>query len=495
MAARFPCLHCFTVHSPKHRACPTCKRLLTHVVEDRFELLNCINSGPERMAYGAWDKTRSQNVFLRILSAKADKITVEAVAREAIILRDLDGCAGIPKFIHAGSIRATGGTYTAQEYISGVPLSRVLRRGPVLRRVELPRLALEPLVEMHRAGVVHCALSLDHIRKTDDGRIVVVDHCSARKESSRSGGSGKSHYKAPEQCDATNTVSSATDVFAMGVCFYNAMTGTWPFPSSCERKPGARWPVPARPSTLSRAITSDLDEILLKALAYSPSDRYANAEELMSALSSALGSKTVTDGFAVSFPSRFDLVAKSVAPIARIAVASLVTVGKGVVVAVNVMRIGLGRWGWKPAKIAMIVSIPLILIAVLPAALPHAQTVLSQISSVAALWVEQRVTSAPEPQLKEESVAHATILPPTTNDVCLVRFHTWPAAFVYTNGDLVTEAPNPDSFPLQPGSQQIQLVSKLGQQRWVTVELNPGIDYVLRYRFDTEEITLVENSP
>jgi len=159
----------------------------------------------------------------------------------------------------------------------------------------------------HAHGVIHRDLKPANILLGDHGEVLVVDWGIAhlvetksdedtqrallwsqtgevRKERVR----GSPPYMAPEQIQHPNQVTSAADVFCLGVILYEALTGVSPFPGKdvetivrgvCHVRP-----IPPRERSPNRTIPAELEEICLRALEKFPGHRFTDASELASAL-------------------------------------------------------------------------------------------------------------------------------------------------------------------------------------------------------------------
>lgn len=142
-------------------------------------------------------------------------------------------------------------------------------------------------------GVVHRDVSPHNILVTYDGVVKIVDFGVAKAvargdhQATNAGHlKGKVHFMAPEQayCDE---VDRRTDVFALGIVLYQLTTGHHPFRADNELATLARItspePVPA-PSTHVADYPPELAEVLLKALAKEPAQRFATMRDLAEAL-------------------------------------------------------------------------------------------------------------------------------------------------------------------------------------------------------------------
>ena len=189
--------------------------------------------------------------------------------------------------------------YLAMELVEGEPITAYADRHQfgVRQRVELLVQVCEAVAYAHGRLVLHRDLKPSNVLVTGGPaapRAVVLDFGIARllgdagdALTQTSGAVLTPEYAAPEQVTG-GEVTTATDVFGLGVLLYETLTGHRPrrltglAPAQVERALAS--PPPKRPSEAAPAwagpLRGDLDTIALKALAPDPAQRYASAEAL-----------------------------------------------------------------------------------------------------------------------------------------------------------------------------------------------------------------------
>lgn len=129
---------------------------------------------------------------------------------------------------------------------------------------------LNALAYAHRHKIIHRDIKPENVILFEDGTVRLTDFGIAKiveKTLVRGEGTGTLGYMAPEQ--AYGLTSQASDVFSVGILFYEMLTGKlppWPF----------EWPYPAH-KNLARKMPTLLMHVLKKSTAFNPSRRYPNA--------------------------------------------------------------------------------------------------------------------------------------------------------------------------------------------------------------------------
>lgn len=143
-------------------------------------------------------------------------------------------------------------------------------------------------------GVVHCDVSPDNVMVTWDGGVKLLDFGVARAAqaslSNHREGTlmGKLSYASPEQAEGKD-FDHRVDLFAVGVMFYELLTGKHPFGkvSNVEDLIASRRKPVVPPSKVA-TLPKDFDAFVAKSLAYDPDERFQTAEEMAKELSDML---------------------------------------------------------------------------------------------------------------------------------------------------------------------------------------------------------------
>jgi serine/threonine protein kinase/formylglycine-generating enzyme required for sulfatase activity len=180
--------------------------------------------------------------------------------------------------------------YVVSKFIDGIDLARRLRQAR-LRPAEIVKLVVTVAEALHHAHkpphlVVHRDIKPGNILLDRDGEPFVTDFGLALREQDIGKGprcAGTPAYMSPEQAHGEgHRVDGRSDIFSLGVVFYEMLTGRLPFqgestPELLEQVSNA---LARPPRQIDDTIPKELERSCLKALEKRPSDRYATARDM-----------------------------------------------------------------------------------------------------------------------------------------------------------------------------------------------------------------------
>ncbi|APV52091.1 hypothetical protein BWI17_21920 [Betaproteobacteria bacterium GR16-43] len=203
--------------------------------------------------------------------------------------------------LYDAGVTESGQPWLAMEFVEGHTLSAyVTSRSLTLpQRLALFRQVLAAVSHAHRHLVVHRDLKPPNILIDTSGQVKLLDFGIAKLVDAGEGGEGSGdltrlggrvmtlRYAAPEQVDS-GAITTATDIYSLGVVLQELLTGLAPYRAVREgrslteamllREEIAVPSTLAIPKPLARALSGDLDAILLKAMRRDPVARYASVE-------------------------------------------------------------------------------------------------------------------------------------------------------------------------------------------------------------------------
>ena len=261
--------------------------LINTLFHGRYRILRKLGTGGMANVYLAEDQELGRRVAIKILNERhaGDEQFIERFRREA------KNAAGLshPNIVSIYDRGEAEGTYyISMEYLEGRSLKElILARGPapIPVAIDYARQVLAALRVAHRQGLVHRDIKPHNVLVDGEGRLKVTDFGIARAGPSQmtEEGSiiGTAQYLSPEQAQGA-PVTPASDLYSVGIVLYELLTGSVPFmgetPVELAMKHLSK--VPEAPSHLRPEIPRDLDLIVMRALAKSPEERYASAEEM-----------------------------------------------------------------------------------------------------------------------------------------------------------------------------------------------------------------------
>jgi serine/threonine protein kinase/Flp pilus assembly protein TadD len=309
----------------------------------RFEISERLGEGGMGVVYRARDGFLKREVALKKIKpglAEDDEV-------RARFLRECRAAAAInhPNVatIYEAGEGEDGTIYLASELIRGESLVRRLRRGrlPVDEQLDLGIQLTQGLGAAHQAGIVHRDIKPGNLMMTEEGRLKILDFGLARLNQAldqrddddadtlirtRPGHFlGTPAYMSPEQVTGAE-VDATSDVFSCGCVLFEMASGKAPFSADSVAETVRRILSEDPPDldALAQNTPKDLIEIIGRALAKDPADRYADATEMADQLTAVRDLETHDSVHARSFrPPRGRQVSLGVATAAVIVTAAL----------------------------------------------------------------------------------------------------------------------------------------------------------------------------
>jgi len=283
----------------------------------KYPIIREIGSGATSRVYLARDPFAEREVAIKVLlpgkgaDAETDRMMHKSFMTEA----SLAGKLNHPHIVDIyDAVIETESSYLVMEYVPGVTLeahSSVSTLLPVSKVVEIIFKCIRALEYAHNHGIIHRDIKPGNILLSKDGEAKVSDFGAAFQqrqglETSQMTGVGSPAYMSPEQI-RMEKLNQQTDIYSLGVTMFRLLTGRLPHEASSYA--GLTHAVlnvpPPTPSTLRPALPELLDNIVLKAMAKDPAERYKSWLDFGKDLSQAFVSLRLA-GESVSESEKFD---------------------------------------------------------------------------------------------------------------------------------------------------------------------------------------------
>lgn len=262
---------------------------MTGATLSHYKVLEKLGEGGMGVVYKASDLRLSRTVALKFLRShlRSDE------AGRARFLREAQAAAALnhPNICTIYEIDEIDGTlFIAMELCSGKPLTNLVNSRP-LELIEALHLALQvtdAVAKAHQVKVVHRDIKSSNIMVDQSGRAKLLDFGLAAlrvdERTQTRGSMGTPQYMAPERFEA-GIADERGDIWSLGVLLYELVTGRMPFSGSVTQLVNtilSEDPMPA--SVVRRGVPAELDDIISKAIAKDPLERYEQAEQMMADL-------------------------------------------------------------------------------------------------------------------------------------------------------------------------------------------------------------------
>jgi eukaryotic-like serine/threonine-protein kinase len=267
----------------------------------RYRIESVLGKGGFGLVYLAQDKQLNRRVAIKVPHAKliSKPEDAEAYLAEARTVASLDHPGIVP--VHDVGSTEDCPCYVVSKYIEGTDLSAKLKESRLKYRdaAELVATVAEALHYAHKQGLVHRDVKPGNILIGKDGRPYVVDFGLALREENVGKGpkyAGTPAYMSPEQARGEgHRVDGRSDVFSLGVVFYELLAGRPPFRGDTQAELLEQvTSYEARPlRQYDENIPKELERICQKAMTKRASERYSTTKDFSDDLRHFLAEQTV----------------------------------------------------------------------------------------------------------------------------------------------------------------------------------------------------------
>ena len=265
-------------------------------VNSRYEIIKTIGEGGMANVYLARDIILDRNVAIKVLRGDlaTDEKFVRRFQREALSASSL----AHPNIVEIYDVGEDDGDYyIVMEYVEGKNLKQLLKKREKLTSAEVVDIMLQITSAMgvaHDSLIIHRDLKPQNILIKDDGEIKITDFgiamaLNATQLTQTNSAMGSVHYFPPEQANGKGS-SLKSDVYSLGIMMYELLTGVLPFRGDNAVEIALKHlkePIPLIRTELPE-LPQSIENIIIKATAKNPKNRYANANEMHDDLVTAL---------------------------------------------------------------------------------------------------------------------------------------------------------------------------------------------------------------
>jgi serine/threonine protein kinase/AmiR/NasT family two-component response regulator len=263
----------------------------------KYEIQGELGSGGMGIVYKGWDPAINREVAIK----GVNKQSLPADEREGVLNRFRQEAQAVGRMVHPRIVQIydfiedENAAYIIMELVHGKTLAQHIAGKEKFGLREISQIitqTLDGIGYAHAQGVVHRDMKSANIMINNDGRIKINDFGIARIESTNltkvGDMVGTPTYMSPEQFRAEE-VTGTTDLYSIGVIAYELLTGRRPFvgsiPAIMQQVVNA---TPEKPSSLNPQLSPEIDNVLAKAMAKKPADRYQKASEFADAFKGAI---------------------------------------------------------------------------------------------------------------------------------------------------------------------------------------------------------------
>lgn len=283
------------------------------VIDGKYKIVRLLGEGGMGAVYEGTNTRIHRQVAIKVLHSNVatNDEAMTRFEREAQAAGRI-GSDHIVEVLDLGDLPG-GERYMVMEFLEGESLSDRIARGQMRPREIAPLMVdmLEGLKAAHGAGIIHRDLKPDNVflMTTRAGRkdfVKIVDFGISKFSAmggefsmTRTGAvMGTPYYMAPEQAKGGNAVDLRADLYAVGVILYQAVVGSVPFDAETFNELLFKIVLESPPPLADRVpgIDPDFVELVDKAMAREPNDRFQTSEEFQNALRAWLGGAYVAAG-------------------------------------------------------------------------------------------------------------------------------------------------------------------------------------------------------
>jgi len=271
--------------------------VVPEVINDRYKINRELGRGGMAVVYEATDLLLDRRVALKMLKEEyaSDEDFIRKIKLEARAVARISH----PNVVNIYDISLDDDNYyLVMENIAGENLKDIIssrEKIPVIEALDIAAQICSALMVAHRNNIVHCDIKPHNIIVTPQNQVKVTDFGIARAVSSSSkldittSVEGSAYYFSPEQARGAE-ITPLCDIYSLGVVLYEMLTGQLPFTGKTAVNVALKHinEKPERVRLREEGVPEEVQELVMKALAKRPEDRFQGALAMRNAIKNAL---------------------------------------------------------------------------------------------------------------------------------------------------------------------------------------------------------------
>ncbi|WP_302188392.1 Stk1 family PASTA domain-containing Ser/Thr kinase [uncultured Lactobacillus sp.] len=267
-----------------------------YLLGDRYRIVDTLGEGGMANVYLADDIILKRQVAVKIirLDLQKDSQVTARFEREALATSELSH----PNIVSVFDVGSDHGLpYMVMEYVKGPDLKEYIQDNtpiPLPKVIKIMDQILSAMSLAHKHGVIHRDLKPQNILMDENGNIKIADFGIAvalnqTTITQTNSVLGSVHYMSPEQTRG-GMVTKQSDIYSLGIILYELLTGQVPFNGETPVVIALKHAEDEIPSLCkqNKDIPQALENVVLKATAKDPRDRYASVDEMKADLDTSL---------------------------------------------------------------------------------------------------------------------------------------------------------------------------------------------------------------
>ena len=267
-------------------------------INDRYEIIKSIGEGGMANVYLARDVILDRRVAIKILRGDLanDEKFIRRFQREALSASSLSH----PNIVEMYDVGEDNGNYyIVMEYVEGKTLKQYMKkrangRLTITEAIDIMLQLTDGIAHAHDSYIIHRDLKPQNIMIQDDGQIKITDFgismaLNSTQLTQTNSVMGSVHYLPPEQASGKGSTIKC-DIYSMGILFYELLTGILPFKGENAVEIALKHMKEPLPSVRKQnpAVPQSVENIILKATAKNPKNRYNDVKEMHNDLKRAM---------------------------------------------------------------------------------------------------------------------------------------------------------------------------------------------------------------